>query len=265
MTRLMADTINTTVSDIQHLEGSQTIDMVAGYANGTYAWSASDWQRFPHQAHVTIDVRGTDPSADVLDVENGDATPADAVTWIKNKKLLKPAYPGVLYCNRSNITALFNALNAAGYNVVRDFRLWVATLDGTKSIPDMTGVTAIQYASASMTHTNVDLSLVFDGAWKQTPIVTPPPPPPVHVPVPTLDNETADYVAGKVWGSLYYLDHPGEPAGTDAGSVALRDGADKLRAQIGAYLAAQERADDALLVKRLNQLLDAMKLPHLPA
>lgn len=262
MTRLMADTINTTVSDIQHLEGSQTIDMVAGYANGTYAWSSADWQRFPHQAHVTIDVRGTDPSADVLDVENGDATPADAVTWIKNKKLLKPAYPGVLYCNRSNITALFNALNAAGYNVVRDFRLWVATLDGTKSIPDMTGVTAIQYASASMTGTNVDLSLVFDGAWKQTPVVTPPPPPPVHVPVSTLDNETADFVAGKVFGALWYADPANPlPSGSDGGSVALRDGGEKLRA----FLAGQAHSMDALIVKRLNELLDAMKLPHLPA
>lgn len=257
MTRIMADTINSTVSDIQSIEAHQTIDMVAGYANGTYAWSAADWQRFPHQTHVTIDVRGTDPGADVLDVENGDATPADAVTWIRNKKLLKQDYPGVLYVNRSNITAVFNAMNAAGFHVVKDFRLWVATLDGSKSIGDMTGVAAIQYASAAMTHTNVDLSLVFDGAWKAAPV---PPPPPAHVPVPTLDNETANYISGKVWGALYYIDNP-PPTGADLGSVALADGIGKLKAVLHEAMSAQARAVDALVVERLNQVLAAMKLP----
>lgn len=257
MTRTMADTINTTVADIQTIQAHQTVDLVAGYANGTYAWSAADWQRFPHQAHVTIDVRGTDPSADVLDVETHDATPADAVTWIKNKKLLKQDYPGVIYCNRSNITAVFNAMHAAGYQVVKDFRLWIATLDGTKGLPDMTGVTAIQYEGSNMTHTNVDLSVVFDGAWKAT-AVTPPPPPPVHVPVPTLDNETANFIAGKVWGALYYIDNP-PPTGTDLGSVALADGASKVKALVGEVLGEV----DALVVKRLNEVLAAMKLPPL--
>jgi hypothetical protein len=34
---------------------------------------------------------------------------------------------------------LFNAMNAAGLRIVHDFRLWIATLDGTKTVPDMTG------------------------------------------------------------------------------------------------------------------------------
>lgn len=260
MTRTMADTINTTVSDIQTIQARQTVDLVAGYANGTYAWSSADWHRFPHQAHVTIDVRGTDPSADVLDVETGDATPADAVTWIKNKKLLKPAYPGVLYVNRSNITAVFNAMHAAGYQVVKDFRLWIATLDGSRSVPDMTGVTAIQYEGSNMTHTNVDLSLVFDGAWKAAPVVTPPPPPPSIVPTPSLDGETVNYVAGAVLYALALVDPLAPlPSGTDPASRLTAEGATMLRKTLAAHMLNI----DELLVERLNQVLAAMKLPPL--
>jgi len=34
---------------------------------------------------------------------------------------------------------LFNEMNAAGLEIVRDFRTWIATLDGTKQVHDMTG------------------------------------------------------------------------------------------------------------------------------
>lgn len=258
MTRIMADTIHGTVSDINVIEQHQNVSLVAGYANGHYAWTADDWARFPAHSRVTIDVNGSDPSADVLDVEPGDATPNDSAAWVRNKLLQKPTYPPILYVNRSNITAVFNAQLAAGHKVVRDFRLWVATLDGSMSISDMTGVTAIQYASSSMTHTNVDLSIVFDGAFKQAPVVTPPPPPPVHLPVPTISSTDADRIAGSVLYMLRFLDSSvGLPTGQDADSKLIADSAGYLRT----LLAAQEAKADEKLLGRLNQIMTALKLP----
>lgn len=260
MTRTMADTIHGTVGDINALEAHQAIELVAGYTNGSYAWTADDWARFPKQSHVTIDVNGSNPAADVLDVEPGDATPNDSAAWVRNKLLQHPSYPPILYVNRSNITAVFNAQAAAGHKIVRDFRLWVATLDGSMGIPDMTGVTAIQYASSAMTHTNVDLSLVFDGAFKPVGPTPPPPPPHVQLPVPTISSTDADRIAGSVLYMLRFID-PSQalPAGQDVDSKLIADSAGYLRTLLRAFEASQ----DAKLLARLNEVMAALKLPPL--
>jgi hypothetical protein len=138
-------------------------DLGAGYVNGRFAWSAADFSRFP--IHATIDVLGIAPHADVLDVEIGDATVPTAVVWAHAHNNLKPEYPAIIYCNRSTLTPLFNAMLASGFRIGRDFRLWVATLDGTKKLPDMTGVTAVQYAGQAQTHAHYDESIVYDNNW----------------------------------------------------------------------------------------------------
>jgi hypothetical protein len=159
VTRIMRD--STTAADID----PRGLDLVAGYGNGAYRWPEADWDRFACP-HVFIDVNGSDPAGcGVLDVETGDATVATAVAWVKARLALKPSYPPVIYCNRSTLTALFDAMNAAGLKIVRDFRLWVATLDGTKTVPDMTGVTAVQYAGQAQTGGHYDESIVYDDAW----------------------------------------------------------------------------------------------------
>jgi hypothetical protein len=158
--RIMRD--STTAADIP----AKGLDLVAGYRNGSFTWSDADWQRFPGIGHAYIDVNGTHAAdAGVLDVETGDATVTVAVAWVKARLALKPSYPPVIYCNRSTLTPLFNAMNAAGLEVVKHFRLWVATLDGTKAIPDMTGVTAVQYAGQAQTGGHYDESIVWDDAW----------------------------------------------------------------------------------------------------
>jgi hypothetical protein len=160
VTRVMRD--STTAADIS----AHGLDLVGGYGNGLYKWSDADWQRFPNAGHVYIDVNGSDPrGCGVLDVETGDATPDQAPGWVKARAALKPAYPPVIYCNRATLTPLFNAMAAAGLRVVHDFRLWVATLDGTKTLPDMTGVTAVQWAGEGLTGGHFDESVVYDDAW----------------------------------------------------------------------------------------------------
>ena len=191
MTRIMRD--STTAGDIP-LHG---LDLVAGYRNGTYEWSDADWQRFPGIGHAYIDVNGTHAAdAGVLDVETGDATVTTAVTWAKQRLALKPDYPPVIYCNRSTLTPLFNALNAAGLEVVKHFRLWVATLDGTKTLADMTGVTAIQYAGQAQTGGHYDESIVYDGTWHAP--KTPQPAQRTYVVVELPDGHTFAAVSGTV-------------------------------------------------------------------
>jgi hypothetical protein len=151
----------------------QGTDLAAGYVNGPISqWPANGWDRFPSAGHVTIDVIGDRPDADCLDIETGDATNATAVNWVRAKLARHDPYLPVLYSNRANLTPLFNALLAAGFHVNQHFKLWIATLDGTKSVADMTGVTAVQYAGEAQTGGHYDESIVYDDAWKQ--VVAPP-------------------------------------------------------------------------------------------
>lgn len=148
-------------------------DIAMGYVNGHWP-SANDFgARFPNIPHVTIDVNGQRPDADVLDIENGDATPQGAVSWVR-AKLARGGEKPVLYVNRGNITPVFNAMASAGYHIVSHFYTWLATLDGTQRIADMTGVLAVQYLGN--VPANYDESIIWDQNWKK-PIVTPNPPP----------------------------------------------------------------------------------------
>jgi hypothetical protein len=161
MPRIMRD--STTHTDIP-VHGT---DLVAGYVNGKFKWSAAGYARFPGIPHIRIDVFGTDPEdAEVLDVEPGCSDVPTAVIWAKKRKAAFPnGYPPIIYCNRTTLTPLFNAMNAAGLHIVRDFRTWIATLDGTKTVHDMTGVTAVQYAGEHMTGGHYDESAVYDDLW----------------------------------------------------------------------------------------------------
>lgn len=184
MTRIGRD--STTAADIP-LNG---LAVAMGYANGLYAWKAADWARF-HDAGIataSIDVNGSHPTADILDIEAGDATVGQAPAWVRAHNQAG-GYPAILYADRSTLTPLFNALLAGGLHVQRDFRLWIATLDGTKSVPDMTGVTAVQYAGSLQTGGHYDESVIYDASWKAAP-KPPAPPPPAPAPV-TLVKVTA--------------------------------------------------------------------------
>lgn len=179
---MMQDSVTPSAIKTEHLSA------VAGYNNGAYAWKAADWDKFEGFEHLGIDVNGDAwETSGALDIENGDATVQVAVVWVGRKlKAAKPGeYPPILYCNRNTLTPLFNAMNAAGYKVNKDFKLWIGTLDGTTQVSDMTGVFAVQYAGAKQLGFNVDESIIYDGTWRnldgKTPVTEPKPPvvPPV--------------------------------------------------------------------------------------
>lgn len=169
MTRFMADSItgselvDKTVSVPGH--GTQTLSLTAGYANGSFHGSSQD----PQPTDVQIDVNGTAPGADVLDIEQHDATPQQAATWVHSHNAHGGAtFPAVLYCNRSTRSQVKSVLDTNGLVVNRDYKWWISTLDGTETLSDMDGVVAVQAWGASDFPRNIDVSIVYDDSWKPT-------------------------------------------------------------------------------------------------
>lgn len=169
MTRFMADSITGTELSNRSVSvpgiGPRRIDLTAGYANGSFHASSQD----AGPTDVQIDVNGSAPGADVLDIENGDATPQQAAVWVHGHNAHGgTTYPAILYVNRSNIHAVANVLTTAGLQVDRDYKWWISTLDGTTAVPDMTGVVAIQaWNAGNFAPRNIDLSIVYDDSWKR--------------------------------------------------------------------------------------------------
>lgn len=200
MTRLMYDGINTDASSIP-----TTAQLVAGYVDGLYAWSPADWARFPHSVHVEIAVLPTTNAGVVLDVEQGNGTPAQSVDWVLMRRAAG-ADPTV-YCNVSTWPAVRSAFEVRG---VPEPQCWIAQYDGVAEVP--AGAVAKQYDS----YPAWDLSVVAD-YW---PGIDPAPPAPAPTPTPEDDMPTTTSVNGRAglsWpaGSRHVVQVTYDPAGGD--------------------------------------------------
>jgi hypothetical protein len=143
-------------------------ELVAGYVNGAYAWSQAEWDLFPNATHVGVTVFAVD-AGDVLDVENGDATPGQTQGWIAQRKAAGIFRP-TIYCNLSTVPAVRQGTGP--YVLGRDYDLWVARYDNsTESV--YSGSAAKQYATSS----SWDASAVYDDAWPHRTAPKPPAPP----------------------------------------------------------------------------------------
>lgn len=127
---------------------------VAGYVDGAYAWSPADWARFPSAVKLTI-ATSSRSSADILDVERGDATPGEVPAWCDAFTRPGRRAPTV-YCSRASWPAVQAAVGA------RRVDYWISTLDGTTSVP---GAVAVQYLDAGP----YDESLILDASWLELP------------------------------------------------------------------------------------------------
>ena len=126
------------------------LSAVAGYGDGLYQWSAADWQRYTGVTQLSI-VVDSSHQGDILDVEQGDATPADVPGWCDRFSRPHRRRPTV-YCNR----ATWPFIRAAVGNRKVDY--WISTLDGTTVVP---GAVAVQYRDAG----GFDESVVLDTSW----------------------------------------------------------------------------------------------------
>jgi hypothetical protein len=190
MTRIMRD--STTPAAIP-VAGTQ---LAAGYVDGSWDDFAAIQARFPGIAHVSIDVNGSHPEADVRDWENGDKA-GSLEQWVIDHNNHAGHKDARVYCNRSTIPEV---RQLTGSQILgKDYWLWVATLDGTKILPDMFGVSAVQDKGANLTGANYDESIVYDDTWKSS---APPAPSPApqrdYVVVSLPDGASFKAVSGMV-------------------------------------------------------------------
>lgn len=115
---------------------------VAGYVNGKWPDFGALEARFPAAQHVSITVndQGT---ATVLDVESGDATPAEAPAWAARQRAGGNPYP-VVYMDESAWSTVQAAFSDQG---VAAPLYWVASyVDDPTKVPDLPdGAIALQF------------------------------------------------------------------------------------------------------------------------
>ena len=146
MTRTMYDGVDAT-------RLPTSAQLVAGYVDGLYTWSAANWARFPKSVKVRVAVFSQTNDGQVLDVEPGDATPAQSVDWVLMRR--RAGVDPTVYMNSSTWPTVRAAFQARG---VAEPHYWVAQYDGVASIP--AGAVAKQYYNNN--DLGYDLSVVAD-------------------------------------------------------------------------------------------------------
>lgn len=127
-------TTTTLVFDATHDNiGHLPKGLAAGYTTGAgthIRWTEQDWKAHPGAVRIDQDHTASDPTADVLDVEQGAATIADIPGWVLRAAVdyNTSRRPGqrrpAIYCSRSSVTPVVNALTGCG--IKHGVGLWVA-------------------------------------------------------------------------------------------------------------------------------------------
>jgi hypothetical protein len=101
----------------------------AVYSNGAYA--ASPAQVAGHPGTLWIDTNGSNPKANALDVEPGDATPAQAGQWVAQKLTATPGQTAIVYTMRSDWGAVQAAVGQDPAWMQTHVKWWIADPTGT--------------------------------------------------------------------------------------------------------------------------------------
>ena len=113
----------------------------AVYANGAYAASAS--QVAGRKSVLWIDTNGSNPSANVLDVEPGDATPAGAAAWAQQRLAHHPHSAAIIYTMLSSWQAVKDHVAHLPKAQQDNVRYWIADPTGVDHI--VPGANATQW------------------------------------------------------------------------------------------------------------------------
>lgn len=117
-------------------------DMVAGYVDGHWPTFAHLKAKFPKARRVSI-ATAFAHEADVLDVENRDGTPAEAVSWTVRMRLL--GRDPVVYTTKDVWAAV---LRSCASNNVTPPKWWAADWTGNPHVVE--GSVATQFASPTV-------------------------------------------------------------------------------------------------------------------
>jgi hypothetical protein len=104
----------------------------AVYSDGTYA--ASPAQVAGHPNTLWIDTNGSNPKANVLDVEPGDATPQQAATWVQQKLTGTPNQTAIVYTYRAQWQATQQAISTLPQQMQSHVKWWIADPTGVPHI-----------------------------------------------------------------------------------------------------------------------------------
>ncbi|MGH3761973.1 hypothetical protein [Actinophytocola sp.] len=131
--------------------------MVAGYLPPSrYAWSDAEWAMFPNAVKVRIAIFASVNNGHVLDVEPGDATPAQAPGWVVMRR--RAGVDPSVYCNYSTWPTVRAEFQRRG---IREPHYWIARYDGVARLP--AGAVAKQYANPPLHgRGHFDLNVVAD-------------------------------------------------------------------------------------------------------
>jgi hypothetical protein len=130
--------------------------MVATYADGPYAVSPSQVQG--HQV-MWIDTNGSDPRANALDVEPGDATPQGAASWAEQRLSAYPHSSAIIYTMQSEWPATQAAVAALPHWMQHQVRWWIADPTGSPHV--LPGANATQWYWGS----GYDITTAKPGFW----------------------------------------------------------------------------------------------------
>jgi hypothetical protein len=136
----------------------QSADRVALYFNGRFAATQDQAARFTQARVYWIDVLNTSPAAcSILDIESGDASPADVPGWVAARLEAHPGAVCRLYSNLSTWPAVKAAVADMPGDHRAQVRYWIANPTGIWHL--VPGSDATQYAF-SPGGINIDLSAV---------------------------------------------------------------------------------------------------------
>jgi len=153
--RYMYDSVNTNNLPVNG-------DFYAGYVAGNWPNFIEISKKFPKKRVVSIAVQA-DEDAQVLDIEQGDATADQAPAWVTRMRFHGRKRP-TIYTSRSNMDAVVAAFDAAKV-VHPDF--WIA--DWTNSPHSIPGAVAVQYKTTP----EYDKTCITDRYWPDVkPVIT---------------------------------------------------------------------------------------------
>lgn len=132
---------------------------VAGYTSGYWPTYKALVAQFPKAKHLSIAINASE-DADCLDVETGDATPAEAPTWVRRQQKRGLKRP-VVYANLSTMPQVVAALVAAGIRRV-EVRLIVAHYTYVAHIEP--GYDGCQWTDKAFGH-NLDQTQLLPSFW----------------------------------------------------------------------------------------------------
>ena len=149
-------------------------DVYAGYVNGNWPSYNALVAKFPNAQHVPITVFSAG-DAQVLDVEQGDASAADVPAWL-NRQRARGQHRPTIYCSRIGAPGygwqnVIDACNSAGV-ALPDF--WIADYTSGPHGLTLGNVTAV--AIQWTDHGGYDESVINDPSWPNRSKPNPPTP-----------------------------------------------------------------------------------------